>query len=207
VKQTSPTPSGTSQADFKQVRKYLRNVQQRQALSGFIKAGWTPGELAEFARQIYLAPGRTYPTAMSYQHAMDKGAEHPFALETLASLRAPGVAVPQFNRPVPKEYAWDDPDSPEHTPELKAEIAELCRLWRNREASRRSEQWPTEDLPIPRRLWRKLFKIRNRYHSLGDTIEIQRLSRYREQSLITPPHLSKVARVTPGASLGLLRVP
>jgi hypothetical protein len=176
--------------DFKQVRKYLCSIRQRSALGGFIRAGWSPDELAEFARQVYLAPGRTYPTAMSYRYAMDKGAEHPFASETLASLRAPGAAMPPFNRPVPKEYAWDCPDNPEHTPELRAEIAELAHLWRNREASRHELPWPREDLPIPRGLWRKLFKIRNRYHSLGDTIEIQGLSRYREQAPITPTQLT-----------------
>lgn len=75
---------------------------------------------------------------------MEKGAEHPFAQETLASLRAPGAATPDFDRPVPKEYEWDDPDSPEHTPELRADIEKMARLWRNREASWREEPWPTD---------------------------------------------------------------
>jgi len=164
--------------DFKQVRKHLHTIQQREALGGFIKAGWSPAELAEFARDVYLAPGRTYPTAMSYRHAMDKGADHSYALETLASLRAPGFTMPPFNRPVPKHYAWDDPDNPQHSPELKADIEEMCRLWRNREASKHEQPWPTEPMPIPRGLWKRLFRIRNRYHSLEDTLQIQGLHKY-----------------------------
>jgi hypothetical protein len=130
VKQTSPTRSGPSQApDFKRVRKYLRNIQQRQALGRFVNAGWSPGELAELARAVFLAPGKTYPTAASYQYAMEKGAEHPYAVETLASLRAPGFTMPPFSRPVPKQFAWDDPDNPEHTPELRDGVIGRPSLW------------------------------------------------------------------------------
>ena len=164
--------------DFKQVRKYLRNIQQREALGGFIGAAWTPAELAEFARQVYLAPGKTYPTAASYQYAMEKGADHPYAVETLASLRAPGFTMPPFSRPVPKQYAWDDPDSPEHTPKLRTDIEEMARLWRNREASKREQPWPTEEQPIPRWLWKRLFRLRNRYHSLEDTLQLEGLRGY-----------------------------
>jgi hypothetical protein len=68
VKETSSTPTGPSKAtDFKQVRKYLRTIQQREALGGFIETGWTPAELGEFARQVFLAPGKTYPTAASFK--------------------------------------------------------------------------------------------------------------------------------------------
>ncbi|WP_316186330.1 MULTISPECIES: hypothetical protein [unclassified Bradyrhizobium] len=173
------TPSGPSQApDFTTVRNYLRSIKQRAALGAFIKAGWTPAELGEFARQVYMAPGRTYPTAASYQYAMEKGADHPYAVETLASLRAPGFTIAPFNRPVPKPYAWDDPDNPEHSAELRTEIETLARLWRNREAAKRAEPWPTDALPIPRALWRRLFRLRNRYHSLADTTEIQGLDVY-----------------------------
>ncbi|MGC1564273.1 MAG: hypothetical protein WA820_31110 [Bradyrhizobium sp.] len=181
MKQTSPTHSGPSQApDFKQVRKYLRNIQQRQALGGFFRAGWTPTELGEFARQVFLARGKTCPTAASYQYAMEKGADHPFAQETLASLRKRGFTMPSFNRPVPKKFEWDDPDNPEHTPELKDDIEEMARLWRNREASWHAQPWPVEDQPIPRGLWKRLYKLRIRYHSLEDTLRIQGLSGYRE---------------------------
>jgi hypothetical protein len=167
VTEPTSTPTGPSQApSFKEIRDYLRYIQQREALGGFIKSGWTPSELGEFARQVFLASGKTYPTAASYQYAMEKGADHPFAHETLASLRKRGATVPDFNRPVPEEYEWDDPDNPKHTPELRAEIEVMARLWRNRVASWREEPWPTDHQPIPRALWRRLFWLRNRYHSL-----------------------------------------
>jgi hypothetical protein len=103
-----------------------------------------------------------------------------YAVETLASLRAPGAIVPDFNRPIPKEYEWDDPDNPEHSPELRADIEKMARLWRNREASWREEPWPTQYPPIPRALWKRLFRIRNRYHSLENTLQFQGLRGYSE---------------------------
>jgi hypothetical protein len=179
VNKQSSTPAGPVEApDFKQVRKYLRNIQQREALGSFIEAGWTPDELGEFARQVFLAPAKTYPTAASYRYAIEKGADHPYAGETLASLRVPGFTMPPFDRPVPKRYAWDDPDNPEHTPELRADVAEMARLWRNREASWRAQPWPMEDQPVPRWLWKRLFRLRNRYHSLEDTLQFEGLRGY-----------------------------
>lgn len=186
--ESSSVPTGPSQVpDFKQVRSYLRNIQQREALGSLIKAGWSPAELAEFARDVYLAPGRTYPTAASYRYAVEKGASHPYALETLASLRAPGFTMPPFSRPVPKQYEWDAPENPEHTPELRADIEEMGRLWRNRKAVKREQPWPTEYPPIPRALWKQLFRLRNRYHSLDDTLELERLNRYATPA-VTPPN-------------------
>jgi hypothetical protein len=191
VKEPSSTPTGPSEVPgFKEVRNYLRSIQQREALGGFIKAGWTPSELGEFARQVFLAPGKTYPTAASYQYAMEKGADHPFARETLASLRKRGFTLRAFNRPVPKKFEWDDPDNPEHTPELKADIEEMARLWRNREASWHAQPWPVEDQPIPRWLWKRLYKLRIRYHSLEDTLHIQGLSGYRQSTLSNTDRLS-----------------
>lgn len=181
MEQTSATHTEPSQApDFKQVRRYLRNIQQRQALGRFIKAGWSPDELAEFARAVFLAPGKTYPTAASYQFATEKDVDHPFAIETLASLRRRGFTMPAFNRAVPKKYEWDDPDNPEHTPELHADIAAMAQLWRNREAAWHAQPWPVEPQSVPRWLWKRLFKLRIRYHSLEDTLHIQGLSGYRE---------------------------
>ncbi|MEY9357837.1 hypothetical protein ABH994_000558 [Bradyrhizobium yuanmingense] len=179
----SSLPTGPSQApDFEQVRKFLHNNHDRDALDRFIKAGWSSPELAEFARTVFLAPGKTYPTAASYQYAMEKGADHPFAKETLSSLRAPGAIIPPLNRPVPKEHDWDDPDNPKHTAELRAEIEVMARLWRNREASFREEPWPTEYPPIPRTLWSRLFRIRNRYHSLMNTVQFEGLLGFSEPS-------------------------
>jgi hypothetical protein len=178
---SSSSPAATPQApDFKKVRSYFRNIQQREALGGFIEAGWTPAELGEFARQVFLAPGKTYPTAASYKYAMEKGADHPFAQETLASLRAPGFTMPPFDRPRPPKLEWDAPENPEHTAELHADIEVMASLWRNREAAWHARPWPVEDQPIPRWLWKRLYKLRIRYHSLEDTLHIQGLSGCRE---------------------------
>ena len=167
-------------------------------------AAQSPAELAEFARQVYLAPSKTYPTAASYQYAIEKGADHPYAVETLASLRVPGFTMPSFSRPVPKEYAWNDPDNPEHSPELRADIEEMGRLWRNREASWRDQPWPVENQLTPRALWRRLFRLRNRYHSLEDTLQFEanywsrktRISRRMRNGSVEPWSLQLVIRIT-----------
>jgi hypothetical protein len=80
MNQTSSTETlrGPLEApNFKQVRKYLKDTSERERLGQFIKAGWTPAELGEFARQIFIAPAKSYPTAASYQYAMEKGSDHP----------------------------------------------------------------------------------------------------------------------------------
>jgi hypothetical protein len=177
---SSLLPATSQVPDFKQIRSYLRTNQQREALGGFIEAGWTPAELGEFARQVFLAPGKIYPTAASYKYAMEKGADHPFAQETLASLRAPGFTMPPFDRPRPPKLEWDAPENPEHTAELRADVEVMARLCKNREASWRARPWPVEDQPIPRSLWKRLYKLRIRYHSLEDTLHIQGLSGYRQ---------------------------
>ena len=81
MKQEPSKPlSGPRQApDFKQVRKYLKDTSQRENLGEFIKVGWSPAELAEYGTVEYLAPGRTYPTASSYQVAVSFGPECPVA--------------------------------------------------------------------------------------------------------------------------------
>ena len=179
--QSTPTLTGpTAAPDFKQVRSYLRTIQQREILGRFIKAGWTPSELGEFARQVFLSHGRTYPTAASYGYATEKGPEHPFAHEVLATMRSPDFVMPPFNRAVPKTYAWDDRDNPEHSLELRADIAAMAQLWRNREAAKHAQPWPVDDQPIPASLWRRLFRLRNRYHSLDDTLHLEGLSGYVE---------------------------
>src|ERR1700738_3984284 len=80
--------------DFKTIRRALRTIQQREALGTFIKAGWSAAEFAEYARSIYLVPGQSRPTAVSYQFVVEKGPEHPWAQEALATMRAPGYTMP-----------------------------------------------------------------------------------------------------------------
>jgi hypothetical protein len=69
------------QADFKTIRRALQTIQQREALGQFIKAGWTAAEFAEYARGMYLVPGQTKPTAVSYQFVVEKGPDHEWAKE------------------------------------------------------------------------------------------------------------------------------
>ena len=190
---TSSTGSTRLPPDYKQVRKYLRTVHQREALGRFIKAGWTPAELAEYARQMFLVPGQTKPTAASYQFVVEKGPEHLFAQEILGGLRAPGYIMPPFGRPVPQRFDWDDPDNPEHTPALKVEADQIARLFRARFASQHARPLPDPDEPIPRALWKRCYRIRNRYHSLEDTIEIQglRIAKVRLSCLLAFPRVAK----------------
>jgi hypothetical protein len=175
---TSLTGGAGLPPDFKQIRKYLRTIEQREALGLFIKAGWTPAELAEYARQMYLVPGQRKPTAASYQFVVEKGPEHLFAREILARLRAPGYVMLPFDRPVPKRFSYDDPDSPDHTSEIRADVVEIAKLYRNRQADWSGRCRVEADTPIPRWLWKRCYRLRNRYHSLEDTIEIQGLRDY-----------------------------
>jgi hypothetical protein len=80
-----------------------------------------------------------------------------------------------FDRPVPKRFEWDDPDNPEKTKEIRNNVAEIARLWRNREACWLGQPRPNPDEPIPRWLWKRCYRLRNRYHSLEDTLRYQQL--------------------------------
>jgi hypothetical protein len=144
----------------------------------FIKAGWTPAELGEYARSMYIVPGQTKPTATSYQFVIEKGVDHEWAKEALATMRAPGYVMPPFDRPVPKNYAWNDPDNPEHSEEIKAVVDEIAKLYRAREANLRGQPRPDPNTPIPNWLWKRCYRLRNMYHSLEDTIENQGLRGY-----------------------------
>jgi hypothetical protein len=185
--ETEPTSStgGTRlPPDFKQIRTYLRTIEQREALGRFIKAGWTPAELAEYARSMYLTPGKTYPTASSFQFVMEYGPEYPWAQDALAYMRAPGYVMPPLDRPLPKHFTRDDPDNPEHTPELKAEVDQLAQLLRRRSAHQYGRPLPDPNAPIHKALWRRSYRIRNRYHSFEDTVKAQGLRGYVEGRLV-----------------------
>ena len=43
--------------------------------------------------------GQTKPTAASYRFVLEKGADHDWAKEALATMRAPGYVMPPFDRP------------------------------------------------------------------------------------------------------------
>jgi hypothetical protein len=86
--------------------------------------------------------------------------------------------MPHFDRPVPRPVRWDDPDNPELTPEIRADVVRIAQLMSDRDAIQRNLPRPDPNTPIPRFLWRRCYRIRNRYHSLEDTIEAQGLRGY-----------------------------
>jgi hypothetical protein len=182
MKEASQKPKGPLQApDFKQVRKYLKDVDQREHLEEFINAGWSPAELAELARSTYVAPGRTYPTAVSYQAAVAFGPESSINKMILAQLRAPGYETPPFNRPVPPPPTpWDDPDHPDHTPEIRAAVREMARCFKKRRAMRDGLPSPDPDVPVARGLWKRCFHLLNRRGSLEKALLFEGLLMYRD---------------------------
>jgi hypothetical protein len=54
-------------------------------------------------------------------------------------------------------------------------VACIAQLIRARDAARRNLPSPDPSEPIPRAIWRRRYRIRNRYHSLEDTIEVHGL--------------------------------
>jgi len=177
---TTKTKQKPMQApDFKQVRKYLKDVYERELLEEFIEAGWSPAELAELAR-LYLVPGRTYPTALSYQGAVAFGPESSLNKIILAQLRAPGYEMPPFNRPVPPPPTpQDDPDHPDHTPEIRAAVREMALCFKRRRAEREGLPSPDQDVPIARALWKRCFRLINRRGSLERALLFEGLQEYR----------------------------
>jgi hypothetical protein len=176
---------GPSEApDFKQVRKYLKEISDRERLGEFIKAGWTPAELGEYARSLHLAPGRTYPTARSYEMAMIFGPER--AKSRLAFFREPGFDMPPFNRPVPPSpIPLDHPDHPNHTDEMRADVRAIAQCLRNRRAVREDLPRPDADKPIPASLWKYCFGIHNSYNSLEEALQRQGLIEYATTDALT----------------------
>jgi hypothetical protein len=172
-----------SPPDYDSIKRYLRSIEQREALGQFIKAGWAPAELAEYARQTYLVPGQTKPTAASYQFVVERGPAGTLAKQFLEFLRAPGYVIQPFDRPVPKRFEWDAPDNPEHTPEIRSDVEIVGRLYRDRRADRLGRPRPAGDEPVPRWVWKRAYRLRNRYHSLEDTLDIQKL---REPPAVEP---------------------
>jgi hypothetical protein len=160
LRSAPPSPASPSRQapSFKQVRRYLRTVEQREALGQFIKAGWTPAELAEYARGMYLVPGQTKPTAASYRFVLEKGADHPWAKEALATMRAPGYVMPPFDRPEPKDYEWDDPDNPKYSEEVRSAAYTLARGYMNAYDDRLRRPRRAPDTPIRNGLLRKCFR-------------------------------------------------
>jgi hypothetical protein len=153
--------STTSQApDFKQIRRYLRTAQEREAHEKFIQAGWTAPELAEYAR-VFRLPGKTRPTASSYQIVVGMGADNFLARSALEKMRSPGYVLPPLNRP-----GHDDPENPEHSAETRAEVEVLARRLMARADDKCQQPWRGPDAPISKSLWRESFHKLRRYGDL-----------------------------------------
>jgi hypothetical protein len=131
---------------------------QREALSQFIMAGWTPAELGEYARRIYLVPGQTKPTAASYRFILEKGPDHEWAKEALATMRVPGYFMPAFDRPEPKHYEWDDPDNPKYSEEVRSAVYTLARGCMAAYDDRLHRPRRGPDTPIRKGLLRSCFR-------------------------------------------------
>ena len=178
-KAVSPTePTSNPAIDYKTIRKALKIIEEREALGKFVKAGWTAAEFAEYARSMYLLPGRTKPTAVSYRFVLEYGPDHEFSKNALAFMRAPGYILPPIDRPEPKHFDWDDYDYPNHAPELRAEVEELARLLRKRSRLEWGKPLPDPVEPISRWWWKKSIRIRDKYLSVEDAIEALNLLGY-----------------------------
>jgi hypothetical protein len=62
-------------------------------------------------------------------------------------------------------------------------VNEVARLIRNRFASQHALPRPNPNDPIPRWLWKRSFRIRNRYYSLEDVVVFQQLWGYHDELL------------------------
>ncbi|WP_338830695.1 hypothetical protein [Bradyrhizobium sp. 27S5] len=153
--------------DYKQVRRYLQTVQQREALGNFMKAGWTPAELAEYARSMYLVPGQTKPTAASYRFVIEQGPDYEPAKAALATMRAPGYVMPPFDRPEPKDYEWDDPDNPRYGAAIMAAAETMARGCMAAYDDRKGRPRRGPDAPISKRLLRSCFRELHANNAFG----------------------------------------
>jgi hypothetical protein len=172
----TPISQTSAQApDFKQVRRYLRTDWQREMLEQFIKAGWTPGELAELARPWKL-PSKTRPNPEAYRHVIGSGPDSPLARFAFKRMRAPGYVLPPFDRPDP--IAHDDPDNREHSAETRADVEMLARRFMARadDSCKRPRRGP--EAPISKKLWKSCFGYLKRYGGLGKATIACRLWRY-----------------------------
>lgn len=160
---------------YAEVRCYMTTFAQRVRLGQFINAGWTPAEFAEYARDLYLAPQRTYPTKASYRAAVATDPRCPHAKAFLALLREPGFVMPPFDRPRPRPIPADHPDNPNHTAKIRSDVEEVAQRFRNRQAQLLGLPWPSPAEPISLWLWRRCCRLRYRHLSLSETLALHNL--------------------------------
>lgn len=151
-------PARPKSSDFKRFRRYLRTAQQREALDQFIKAGWTPAELTEYARIMYPVTREQKPTAVAYRFLIEKGPYHRWAKDALASMRPAGLVEPTVDKAEPKEYERDDPDNPAHSAEVKSACYNLARGCMNSYDDKLRRPRRSPDTPIRKSLLRKCFR-------------------------------------------------
>lgn len=160
---------------YAEVRRYMTTFAQRVSLGQFRTAGWSPAELAEYAREFYLAQGRGYPTKASYVAAVATDPRCQYATAFLAKLREPGFVMPPFDRPRPRAIPADHPDNPNHTAKIRAEVEDVAQRFRNRQAKLLGLPWPSPTEPISVWLWRKCCRLRYRHISLSETLALHNL--------------------------------
>jgi len=62
--------------------------------------------------------------------------------------------------------------------DIRADVVLIAQLTRARHAVQRNLPRPDPSEPIPGWLWKRCYRLRNRYHSLEDTLEVQGLRGY-----------------------------
>ena len=171
----------TNQIDFDTIRRALKNNDQRKGLQAYIDAGWTAAEFAEFARCIWRVPGKTKPTSSSYQHAVSESPNGCLPQLLLEGFRNPGYVLPPLDRPIARAgYEHPArPDHPGHSPEVRAEVETLARLYMNQRADWGYQERPGPEASITKTLWAQCFKELDRYGSLERAIEVCGLERFR----------------------------
>jgi hypothetical protein len=167
--QPSPPPTLPSKkaSDFKKVRKHLHTDYLRAMLDRFIATGWTPAELAEYACTAYLGAAKKRPTPASYRFVLEQGADHVLAQEAFATMRAPGYVRPTFEQPEPKDYAWDDPDNPAYSDEVRSATRTLARSCMNSYDDKLRRPRRAPDTPIRKAVLRSCFRELHANNAFG----------------------------------------
>jgi hypothetical protein len=63
AKPTYLTTQGMPEINYTTIRRAMRTLEEREWLEEFMKAGWTAGEFAEYAR-AFRPPSKTRPTPL-----------------------------------------------------------------------------------------------------------------------------------------------
>jgi hypothetical protein len=80
------------------------------------------------------------------RNLLPQAPDHEWARDASTAMRPPGTSMPPFDRPVPKRYASDDPDNPDHAPEMRGDVVCIAETHAGSCAARR-------DLPYRRSIF------------------------------------------------------